>query len=102
MRRHAVNVALSIPLAIWLLAAPGVYAQATVETGGATAGAATNVTTLVPDFTGMATTITNSATAPQVEAAPRHDDASQLETPPASESQADPPPAEDDESGASE
>ena len=38
-----------------------VHAQATVETGGATAGAANNVKTLAPDFSGMASTITSTA-----------------------------------------
>src|SRR5437764_318312 len=47
--------------AISVVSATSLHAQATVETGGATSGAATNVTTLAPDFSGMATTITSTA-----------------------------------------
>lgn len=47
-------------LAYSVIGTPMVRAQATVETGGVT-GAASNVTTISPDFSGMASTLTGTA-----------------------------------------
>lgn len=69
-------------LASSVIGTPLVHGQATVETGGLTGGAATNVTTITPDFAGMASTLTNTAAEPP-DAAPPQDSAPAPELQPA-------------------
>lgn len=74
-------------LAAGLISTSSAYAQATVETGGANAGAANTVKTLAPDFSGMASTITSTA-GPTSEAVTSQPE--QVEQPNAPDSQSDP------------
>jgi hypothetical protein len=63
MRRARSALILGLILTVSVVRLPDAYAQATVETGGATAGAADNVTTLVPNFAGMSSAITSLGSA---------------------------------------